>query len=145
MLKMDAATTSSDINFVVNHLILPPKLPQEDEDLQVKINGELRILDLTTEAAKAFVNECGGDVQTGWISVLSALGNWNRVSSINSFHRETLEDLLINLKPQGQETNQKQTSDYTDSRRYGCNAYTQAKCRPNLSHGHQRVDYRRCV
>ena len=106
LLKMDATMTSPEIDFIVNHLILPPKLPQEDEDLEVKRNGELRILDLTTEAAKAFVEECGSDVQDGWISIFSALTNWNRVSSIDSFHKETFEDLLINLKPQGQKINQ---------------------------------------
>ena len=61
MVPLDDTTTNAsmtgtqeDLDFIISHVILPPKLPHEQESSDVLEKGELALVSLVQEIAKAF-------------------------------------------------------------------------------------------
>jgi Family of unknown function (DUF6606) len=94
--------TSDDINYIVNHLFLPPKLPQEED---VNFQSQNALLSHVVESAAAFYRAANdatadGDVCRYWSILHKMLSSMQTVRQgayidLQIFQR-TVEDMCVN-------------------------------------------------
>lgn len=86
-------------NFVVNHVFLPHKLPNgEDEDLWEK---ELSLLRLVQSLAEQFARQATLESSIQWQPVLTMLQTWIDVIRLGEISKESLEVALKDVKAEG--------------------------------------------
>lgn len=86
-------------DFVVNNVILPPRLPNgEDEDLWDKENSLLR---LVQSLAEQFARQVTPESSTQWQPALTMLQTWIDVIRLGDISKESLDIALKDLKADG--------------------------------------------
>ncbi|KAK8167917.1 hypothetical protein BKA80DRAFT_216002 [Phyllosticta citrichinensis] len=93
------ALDKAEVDFLVNHVVLPPQLPQESESEDEQHQCEARLLRFVLESITSFSGHCEGRVQKAWRSAASALENYDRAVAGSTLCKETLEEIILNLKP----------------------------------------------
>ncbi|KAK8198156.1 uncharacterized protein BKA78DRAFT_247113 [Phyllosticta capitalensis] len=93
-MALDKAT----VDFLVNHVVLPPKQPQRFEGKYEEIKGEAELLNFVLEAMKSFSQQCDTRAQTAWQSAISALQNWQKALAGATLSQEPLVEVMSNLK-----------------------------------------------
>ena len=66
-----AATTEESLEFIVHHVILPPQLPQEEEDAQISRAAERRLIKLLSTQLKDYcqVDRQSWSIHAIWTSI----------------------------------------------------------------------------
>ncbi|KAF9473711.1 hypothetical protein BDN70DRAFT_362759 [Pholiota conissans] len=64
-----------DLHYTLNHVFLPPKLPQNNDDLLQNINGDVTLCKLAYEAALLFPEHLPERERAHWRSVIKMLRN----------------------------------------------------------------------
>ena len=89
----------SIFDFIVNHVFLPPKLPnQDDENVFQKEMGLLR---LVQDVADQFVSQVPDEFSAKWQSIVSMLRVWENITEFGRIDKERLSMSLKNLEPGG--------------------------------------------
>lgn len=96
-MALDKAT----VDFLVNHVVLPPRQPQRFEGKYEEIKGEAELLNFVLEAMKSFSQQCDTRAQTAWQSAISALQNWQKALAGATLSQEPLVEVMSNLKELG--------------------------------------------
>ena len=87
------------LDFVVNHVFLPPRLPNGgDGDLWEK---ELSLLRLVQSLAKQFARQATPESSTQWQPVLTMLQTWIDVNRFGDISKESLDTALKDLQANG--------------------------------------------
>ncbi|KAH7047461.1 hypothetical protein B0J12DRAFT_756007 [Macrophomina phaseolina] len=96
------ATDEKCLEFIINHVVFPPKLPQQAEDAEDVLNGEKYLLRLVLDAAEPFAAHGDEDSKAAWASVLVLLKNSKKVLGETGVSQQALVDVLSNnLKADG--------------------------------------------
>jgi hypothetical protein len=77
---------ADELHYVVDHVFLPPKLPQEDDSSD---SNDAALCDLVCQVAKAYCNDLPASKQGRWAPILKMLDN------IHTFHKSSLSDNQI--------------------------------------------------
>lgn len=89
------------LQFLINHLVLPPKLPQsQEEDLD---KGHNVLLDFIYRNAVKFGNLCDKDDQMHWKHIVKMLSVWKETSQSGALSPDVLETNLMSMKPNGKD------------------------------------------
>ncbi|KAH7063255.1 hypothetical protein B0J12DRAFT_758465 [Macrophomina phaseolina] len=96
---MNATLSEGAVDFLIDHVILPAKLPQNEDQEEQEREGENLILRLVLETAELFASHCDFEKRKAWKPVLSALKNLTNVTKENAASKATLAQVLCNLEP----------------------------------------------
>ncbi|KAK8219055.1 hypothetical protein IWZ01DRAFT_565077 [Phyllosticta capitalensis] len=88
------------VDFFVNHIILPPKLPHERESEDEEVKREAHLLRFVVQTMTWFCNN-GGAAKTAWQSARSALINWEHCSLGSEVRKEALIERILKLEKLG--------------------------------------------
>lgn len=86
----------STVDFLVNHVILPPKLPQERESEDDEIKGEKDLLELVIHTITKYVGQTSGRSTTAWRYARSA------IEAGSTLCKKTLVEMFSDLGKAGQ-------------------------------------------
>jgi hypothetical protein len=81
---------------LINHIVLPPQLPQKEESDPLKINSDL--VHLLRDVTKTFDQR----TSAAWISVIKMLSTLDRTEQTSALNDESLGADLKGLKAGGQ-------------------------------------------
>ena len=95
----DMEFCKEDLEFIVDHVVLPPRLPQgEDKDAPEKEHGLLR---LVLKEMTDFAAVCPPADRGSWRSILKMLSFWAEVNRGNTFCKKTLQEAFRSFEPDG--------------------------------------------
>lgn len=116
--------------FLVNHLILPPKLPQSREENLALAHDYL--LKFIHEKAVEFERLCGGDDRRHWAIMVKMLEIWKETTQSGSVSPQILQRHLMSMQPNGMKVHDP-TQDYSlKLSRPDCSIRRSSKCRFDL-------------
>lgn len=93
------------LEYAINHIFLPPKLPQEDDSADMKLQRAL--LQHIAKCAKSFCeglerDNAGIEVQDCWKLVYRTLKHFAALHSTPNLSRETLEEVISGMQVHGE-------------------------------------------
>ncbi|KAF2136619.1 uncharacterized protein K452DRAFT_237232 [Aplosporella prunicola CBS 121167] len=92
------APSSKGLDFLINHVVLPPKLPQEEDDEDDRQEGEFLLLQMVRKSAETLVHHLEEDTKEVWDPVLRLLRNMENLSQNNAGWEDRLTQVLLNLQ-----------------------------------------------
>lgn len=97
--RMEMDLSENNLDFVVNHVFLPLRLPNgEDEDLWEK---EWSLLRLVQSLAGQFAAQSTPESLAQWRPIITMIQTWIHVYRLGDISRESLETTLKGLKIDG--------------------------------------------
>lgn len=89
--------------FVFHHVVLPPWLPQHDDEDELDGDWPLeRSLHLfVQEVLESFITETSPEAKEVWNAVLGMLQDWKEVDKRGAVCQETLTQIISDLKTKG--------------------------------------------
>ncbi|KAL7275320.1 hypothetical protein RUND412_001745 [Rhizina undulata] len=94
--KIDTmALTSEQLEYIINHLFLPPKLPQKaDEGVGEK---EAALLTCVYNAAEAYEHHLAGSAKKQWVSIVNMLSKAKKIQHSGSFSMDRLVSAMVGM------------------------------------------------
>ena len=92
--------SEAQFDFVTHHVILPPKLPQVQEDDNDTKKGELAIATLALRAAKDFSSELDQEFTSQWQHIIHMLRDSKHLCK-RGMSREVLEQKISSMETGG--------------------------------------------
>lgn len=86
------------LSFMVNHIILPPKLPQEDDS---DSTCELALVQFVRNQALAFQVNVPANYQMCWRRIVKMLDTWIKVNDFGSISKDVLVRAIYTLGSEG--------------------------------------------
>lgn len=93
------AQASYDLDYLVNHIILPPKLPQEEDN---STSRELSLLRFIRDEARLFCKHSAGQSYNVWLGVVKTLSVWVDTVDCGSVSAANLSQALANMCEEGE-------------------------------------------
>ena len=91
--------SEDQLEFIINHVFLPPRLPgEEEEDLWGK---EFGLLGLVQTFAQQFALQLAPESSSRWQPVLTMLQTWIDVIRLGDINKDLLDTKLKKLKVNG--------------------------------------------
>lgn len=75
------------LDFIINHIVLPPKLPQADDS---NPKNELALIKFALDQAVAFQNGVSTESRPCWAGIVKMLTTWQEVNSHGSIEENAL-------------------------------------------------------
>lgn len=86
------------LDFLVNHIVLPPKLPQADDSNHTH---ELALIEFARELAIAFQRDVFAESRSCWAGIVKMLTTWLKVNELGSVSKEALMEAMTELNLEG--------------------------------------------
>ncbi|KAL9011241.1 MAG: hypothetical protein Q9173_003899 [Seirophora scorigena] len=99
---MDSSCPLQELLYIVNHVVLPPRLPQQEEMPDVIANAERILLALVLSNAQRFGERCTPECKASWTTVQSMLARWIATKPHSQFSEPLLEVVISEMKPGGE-------------------------------------------
>ncbi|KAI4116993.1 MAG: hypothetical protein LQ345_002681 [Seirophora villosa] len=99
---MDSSCPLQELLYIVNHVVLPPRLPQQEEVPDLTANAERILLDLVLSNAQRFGERCTPERKAPWTAVKSMLARWIATRPHSQFSEPLLEAVISEMKPGGE-------------------------------------------
>lgn len=97
-----ALDSAQSLEFIINHVVLPPKLPQKADDPQTSRAAEPDLLQLLSSTIDSYCRDLPeGTASTPWDLIKTMLSRCSAVVSAQSLSTEILMHLFAELKPEG--------------------------------------------
>ncbi|KAL8647212.1 MAG: hypothetical protein Q9210_005690 [Variospora velana] len=96
---MDSSYPRQELLYIVHHVILPPRLPQQAESPEIAANAERILLDLILSNAQAFGERCAPKHKASWTVVQRMLARWLATKPHSTFSGLLLEAAISKMKP----------------------------------------------
>ena len=96
----------ASLEYVVNHVVLPPKLPQQVEEPNISLAGDCQLIDLVVATVQSYRQRCTDlpALDGCWAIINTALARYGQLLSTPSLSAEDVTNLLQLLKPAGKFT-----------------------------------------
>lgn len=82
------------LDFMVNHIVLPPKLPQADDRNH---DNELALIAFARDQAIAFQNDVSAESRPCWTGIVKMLTTWLEVNAHGSISKTALTRAITAL------------------------------------------------
>ena len=92
-------TSTKELEYVLNHVFLPPQLPQEQDTGNEADLGAVTLCTLAYEAAVQFPQYLSVQDQSQWAFVIKMLGNL--LDTTRVFEKQVQIDKILNMKVGG--------------------------------------------
>lgn len=86
------------LHFMVNHVILPPKLPQEEDRNH---DYELALIEFARRQAITFQSEVSVESKSCWAGIVKMLTTWLEINAHELISKEALTRATTALHPEG--------------------------------------------
>lgn len=97
--KSAAKRSACNLEFLINHVLLPPRLPQTAEhDAEEQEYG---LLQLVLKESKAYLATCNPENAPRWSAVCDMLSAWSRVHEHGHFVSPHFKTAFENLRDNG--------------------------------------------
>ena len=97
-----ALDSAQSLEFIINHVVLPPKLPQEADDPLTSRAAEPDLLRLVSSRIDSYCRQSpDGAASAPWGLIKTMLSRCSAVVSAQSLSTEILTRLFDELKPEG--------------------------------------------
>ncbi|KAL8856035.1 MAG: hypothetical protein Q9178_007344 [Gyalolechia marmorata] len=93
-----AQPSKQDIEYIINHVVLPPKLPQEAEDSKTVATAEQALLSLVLSTAHRFCQQCTSEFKSIWQVVTGMLSRWISLQPHGPPLKMALVSALLEMK-----------------------------------------------
>lgn len=91
-----------DLEYIINHVVLPPRLPQEAESTVDTASAEQSLLDLVLSTVRHFLPRCAPGLRAPWLVVEEMLLRWIATKPHGDMLEQLLEQAIARLKPGGE-------------------------------------------
>ncbi|KAL8968995.1 MAG: hypothetical protein Q9197_004578 [Variospora fuerteventurae] len=96
---MDSSYPRQELLYIVHHVILPPRLPQQAESPEIAANAERILLDLVLSNAQAFGERCAPEHKAPWTVVQRMLARWLTTKPHSTLSGLLLEAAISEMEP----------------------------------------------
>lgn len=94
MASLQTNVSRKELRYIVNHVVLPPELPQEDDSSVSYDNVLLRLVHTT---AVSFASRLSADEAWLWEPIKTMLAQWTRIAQDGSIDDMTLNQALEHI------------------------------------------------
>lgn len=102
-----AQRTKSQLEYIINHVFLPPKLPQSAEPSEFSASAEKALLNLALSQTQQFQQRCAPEFRTTWLAIQKMLSLWSESKDHGSIDKKLITKIFLNMKPGGRPSMQK--------------------------------------
>ncbi|KAL8766975.1 MAG: hypothetical protein Q9209_006387 [Squamulea sp. 1 TL-2023] len=95
-----AQCSRAQLEYIIDHVILPPKLPDKTEDGESVAAAEKALLNLLVSVIDRFRQQCTSDCQKPWLIVRRMVSCWSTTNPSDSLSDELLSRAFSNMEPQ---------------------------------------------
>lgn len=86
------------LHYMVNHIVLPPKLPQADDR---NVRYELTLMEFARDQAIDFQTDASAESRSCWAGIVKMLTTWREVNADGSISEDALKHAMTTLRQQG--------------------------------------------
>ena len=97
-----APLAAESLNYIVNHLILPPKLPQQAESIDVIRRAEQALLRLVLDRVKAYGSKSSPSFSEQWRTIEKMLTWWITLNLPQKLSSKALAEALSGMRATGE-------------------------------------------
>ncbi|KAL8989104.1 MAG: hypothetical protein Q9177_001935 [Variospora cf. flavescens] len=98
---MDSSYPRQELLYILHHVILPPRLPQQAESPEIAANAERILLDLILSNVQAFEGRCAPEHKAPWTDVQRMLARWLTTKPHSTLSGLLLEAAISEMMPGG--------------------------------------------
>lgn len=91
----------ASLEYLVNHLVLPPKLPQSAEPDSTTAVAEKCLLDLVRSSLQAYRQQCPSESRKSWLEIQGMLLLWANTEPCEEMSAKLLAQTMSNMNPGG--------------------------------------------
>ncbi|KAL8627825.1 hypothetical protein Q9189_006473 [Teloschistes chrysophthalmus] len=89
----------ASLEYLVNHLVLPPKLPQSAEPDSTTAVAEKCLLDLVRSSLQAYRQQCPSESRKSWLEIQGMLLLWANTEPCEEMSAKLLAQTMSNMNP----------------------------------------------
>ncbi|KAL8715171.1 MAG: hypothetical protein Q9220_001129 [cf. Caloplaca sp. 1 TL-2023] len=93
-----AQYTREQLQYFVNHVVLPPKLPQTADEQRLVVEAERALLDLVVSTASRFEHQSTQEYRNSWLIVHKMLSNWADSTPRDGISQKTLTERFVAME-----------------------------------------------
>ncbi|KAL9640124.1 MAG: hypothetical protein Q9204_000841 [Flavoplaca sp. TL-2023a] len=94
-----AGCSRAELQYMINHVVLPPKLPDRPEPEDFVEATEKTLLDEIQSVLRRFVEQCTPEVKPAWITVQRMLSRCANAKIRNDLSEKTLTEAISDMRP----------------------------------------------
>ncbi|KAL8922139.1 MAG: hypothetical protein Q9208_005334 [Pyrenodesmia sp. 3 TL-2023] len=94
-----AQCTKQDLEYIINHVVFPPKLPQQVEGASLIASAEKALLELVLLVTERFCQQGVAELETPWLTVQDMLSRWIKLTPVGDISEKQLVKAILDLKP----------------------------------------------
>lgn len=91
----------AELAFILNHVILPPRLPQEAEKDELTSNAEKLLLELVHSEVQSFRQRCAQDSKDAWSTIEKMLAAWIATNPHQALSTDVLKQAFTAMRHGG--------------------------------------------
>lgn len=92
----------AELDYIIDHVVLPPQLPQGAESAQLTASAEKILLDWTLTTVRHFRRRCSPELMKAWVFVQDMLSRWSATNPHIDLSQPLLEQAISTMKPGGE-------------------------------------------
>ena len=96
-----AQPSKQDIEYIINHVVLLPKLPQKAEDSKIVAAAEQALLSSVLSTAHRFCQQCPSEFKSIWQVVTGMLSRWINLQPHGPLLKTALVSAILEMKSGG--------------------------------------------
>ncbi|KAL8755210.1 MAG: hypothetical protein Q9184_004869 [Pyrenodesmia sp. 2 TL-2023] len=97
-----ASCSPQELEYIINHVVLPPRLPQQAESIDLTASAERSLLGWVLSWAEEFERRCAPASRAPWTVVQQLLRNWIATEPHLDLSEQRLERSFSTMKPGGE-------------------------------------------
>ncbi|KAL8720734.1 MAG: hypothetical protein Q9225_002434 [Loekoesia sp. 1 TL-2023] len=94
-----AQCPKKELEFIINHVVLPPDLPQEAENSQLVASAEQFLLKLVLTTVRQFQRRCAVENRPPWLVVEKMLSCWIATKPYKDLSGKLLKKATLDMRP----------------------------------------------
>lgn len=127
-----AGCSIAELQYMINHVVLPPKLPDRPELEDFVEATEKTLLNELLSVLRRFVQKCTPEVKPAWITVQRMLSRCANAKILNDLSEKLLTEAISDMSPGGKLKHCFPCSSWLKSIRQFARPHTRTKCSSNL-------------
>ncbi len=98
MMASMATLSNESVHYIINHIVLPPKLPHEAENPAISRKAEQDLLHLVLGQVKAYAVKSSTDMEEHWRVIDRTLTQWITLNGTEKLSLEALVEIFASIK-----------------------------------------------
>ncbi|KAL8801978.1 MAG: hypothetical protein Q9182_004107 [Xanthomendoza sp. 2 TL-2023] len=95
-----ASCSKEHLEYMIDHVILPPKLPDTAEDSEFVVAAEEALMDMVLLVVEQFQQQCSPDYKEPWLIIQRMVSRWVETEPSHGLSKELLTTTFLSMEPQ---------------------------------------------